>query len=244
MHMRRFAAAGPRTDEPERLEDGIKKETVDETCTNRCGPARSAPLLASAQSVTLYGVVDTGVEYVSNVGANGYGLTRVPNNTATVPSRWGLRGTEDLGGGLKSIFVLESGFAPDTGSSNQGGRLFGRQALVGLSNQYGQLSFGRQYTMLFWATLDSDILGPNVYGSGSLDSYLPNTRADNAVSYKGTFGGVTVAHLQLRPRCSQCGPEPRRHQLRRREPGRQEGVPRVVGHGAVRDQLVGRADRV
>ncbi len=156
------------------------------------GLLAAAPLLASAQSVTLYGVIDTGVEYVNNVGANGYGLTRVPNNTATVPSRWGLRGTEDLGGGLKSIFVLESGFAPDTGSSNQGGRLFGRQALVGLSNQYGQLSFGRQYTMLFWATLDSDILGPNVYGSGSLDSYLPNTRADNAVSYKGTFGGLTV----------------------------------------------------
>ncbi|CAG2141667.1 Outer membrane porin protein [Cupriavidus yeoncheonensis] len=157
------------------------------------GLLAASPLLASAQSsVTLYGVIDTGVEYVNNVGVNGYGLTRVPNNTATVPSRWGLRGTEDLGGGLKSIFVLESGFAPDTGSANQGGRLFGRQALVGLSNQYGQISFGRQYTMLFWATLDSDILGPNVYGSGSLDSYLPNTRADNAISYKGTFGGLTV----------------------------------------------------
>ncbi|QRQ85838.1 porin [Cupriavidus oxalaticus] len=150
------------------------------------------PLLASAQSVTLYGVVDTGVEYVSNVGANGQGLVRMPNQTATVPSRWGLRGTEDLGGGLKSIFVLESGFSPDSGVSNQGGRLFGRQALVGLSNQYGQVSFGRQYTMLFWATLDSDILGPNVYGSGSLDSYLPNSRADNAVAYKGTFGGLTI----------------------------------------------------
>ncbi|AGW93419.1 membrane protein [Ralstonia pickettii DTP0602] len=150
------------------------------------------PLLALAQSVTLYGVVDTGVEYVSNVGANGDGLVRMPNNTATVPSRWGLRGAEDLGGGLKSIFWLESGFSPDSGTSNQGGRLFGRQAMVGVSNQYGQVSFGRQYTMLFWATLDSDILGPNVYGSGSLDNYLPNTRADNSVAYKGTFGGLTV----------------------------------------------------
>lgn len=153
----------------------------------------ASPLLASAQSsVTLYGVIDTGVEYVSNVGASGSGLVRMPNLTATVPSRWGIRGTEDLGGGLKSIFVLESGFSPDSGTSNQGGRLFGRQALVGLTNQYGQLSFGRQYTMLFWATLDSDILGPNVYGSGSLDSYLPNTRADNAVSYKANFSGFVV----------------------------------------------------
>lgn len=157
------------------------------------GLAAAFPLLASAQSsVTLYGVIDTGVEYVSNVGANGSGLVRMPNLTATVPSRWGIRGTEDLGGGLKSIFVLESGFSPDSGTSNQGGRLFGRQALVGLTNQYGQLSFGRQYTMLFWAILDSDILGPNVYGSGSLDSYLPNTRADNAVSYKANFNGFVV----------------------------------------------------
>lgn len=154
----------------------------------------AAPLSASAQSsVTLYGVVDTGVEYVNNVGTNGNSLTRVPTLTGTVPSRWGLRGTEDLGGGLKGVFWLESGFAPDSGTSNQGGRLFGRQAMVGLqSAKWGQVSFGRQYTMLFWATLDSDILGPNVYGSGSLDSYLPNTRADNAVAYKGTFGGFTV----------------------------------------------------
>ncbi len=150
------------------------------------------PMLASAQSVTLYGVVDTGIEYVNNVGAAKDNLVRMPNLTGTVPSRWGIRGTEDLGGGLKSLFVLESGFGPDTGAANQGGRLFGRQALVGLSGPWGQIALGRQYTMLFWATLDPDILGPNVYGSGSLDSYLPNTRADNAISYKGTFGGVTV----------------------------------------------------
>lgn len=157
------------------------------------GLLAAAPLLASAQSsVTLYGVVDTGVEYVSNVGAGGHGLARMTTLTGTVPSRWGLRGTEDLGGGLKSLFVLESGFAPDSGVSNQGGRLFGRQALVGLSGPWGQVAFGRQYTMLFWAMLDQDILGPNVFGSGSLDSYIPNARADNAISYKGTFGGLTV----------------------------------------------------
>ncbi|NUA26342.1 porin [Cupriavidus basilensis] len=155
--------------------------------------AAAVPMLASAQStVTLYGVVDTGIEYVNNVGAAKDNVARVNTLTATVPSRWGIRGTEDLGGGLKSLFVLESGFAPDSGTSNQGARLFGRQALVGLSGPWGQVALGRQYTMLFWATLDPDILGPNVYGSGSLDSYLPNARADNAVSYKGTFGGFTV----------------------------------------------------
>lgn len=155
--------------------------------------AAAVPLLASAQSsVTLYGVVDTGVEFVNNVGTAKDNVYRMNTLTGTVPSRWGIRGTEDLGGGLKSLFVLESGFAPDSGVSNQGGRLFGRQALVGLSGPWGQVALGRQYTMLFWAMLDPDILGPNVYGSGSLDSYLPNTRADNAVSYKGTFGGFTL----------------------------------------------------
>ncbi|AXV84410.1 porin [Ralstonia solanacearum] len=153
----------------------------------------AAPALASAQSVTLYGVVDTGVEYVNHIGTAGSSVVRMPNLSGTVPSRWGLRGTEDLGGGTKALFTLESGFAPDTGTSNQGGRLFGRQAWVGLSNSsWGQLSFGRQYTMLFWATLDTDLLGPNAYGSSSLDNYLPNTRADNAIAYKGKFGGLTV----------------------------------------------------
>jgi len=150
------------------------------------------PAIASAQSVTLYGVVDTGVEYVNNIGADKNSVVRIPNVTGTVPSRWGLRGSEDLGGGLKSVFVLESGFAPDSGTSGQGGRLFGRQALVGLSGNWGQVAFGRQYTMLFWAMLDPDILGPQVYGVGSLDSYVPNARTDNAISYKGTFGGLTV----------------------------------------------------
>ncbi|MGO4813406.1 porin [Cupriavidus sp. 2MCAB6] len=152
----------------------------------------AAPVLAWSQSVTTYGVIDTGVEYVNNVGPSGNSLVRMPALTGTVPSRWGLRGSEDLGGGLKSIFVLESGFAPDSGTANQGGRLFGRQALVGLSGEWGQLSLGRQYTMLFWANLDSDILGPNIYGSSSLDSYIANPRADNAVAYKGKFGGLTI----------------------------------------------------
>ncbi|QYY30863.1 porin [Cupriavidus pinatubonensis] len=153
----------------------------------------TAPSAASAQSsVTMYGVIDTGVEYVNNVGTAGNALVRMPNITGTVPSRWGLRGTEDLGGGLRGLFVLESGFGPDAGTAGQGGRLVGRQAFVGLSGPWGQVGLGRQYTMTFWGTLDSDILGPNIYGSGSLDSYLPNARADNAVTYKGKFGGLTV----------------------------------------------------
>ncbi|GLC90719.1 porin [Cupriavidus sp. TA19] len=168
----------------------------------------AVPALAAAQSVTLYGLVDTGVEFLNHVGG-GDTVVRMPNLSGTVPSRWGLRGSEDLGGGLKANFVLESGFGADSGSANQGGRLFGRQAWVGLQNQWGQVSFGRQYTMLFWAMLDTDILGPNAYGSGSLDSYFPNARADNAVAYKSKFGGLTVgATYSLGRDTINAGPSP------------------------------------
>jgi len=155
--------------------------------------AAAIPMLACAQSsVTLYGVVDTGIEYVNHIGAASDSVVRMNTLSGMVPSRWGLRGTEDLGSGMKANFALESGFAPDSGVMNQGGRLFGRQAWVGLSGNWGQVSLGRQYTMLFWAMLDPDILGPNTFGSGSLDSYIPNARADNAVAYRGKFGGLTL----------------------------------------------------
>lgn len=149
--------------------------------------------IAHAQSMTLYGVLDTGVEYVNNIGVNNNSVVRVPSITGSTPSRWGMRGLEDLGGGTKAIFTLESGMAMSTGSLNQGGRLFGRQAWVGVSNpQWGQLTFGRQMTMLLWATMDTDVLGPNIYGNGSLDNYIPNARADNAVAYKFESGPWTA----------------------------------------------------
>jgi predicted porin len=160
-------------------------------------------------SVTLYGLIDTGVERITNVGAAGGSLTRMPNISGTLPSRWGLRGSEDLGGGLRAVFTLESGFGPDTGASGQGGRLFGRQALVGLSGGWGTVSLGRQYTMLFWSLLDADQLGPNVYGLGSLDAYIPNSRADNAIVYRGSFSGVSVgASYSLGRDAVNAGPSP------------------------------------
>ncbi|PRF64452.1 porin [Burkholderia multivorans] len=143
-------------------------------------------------SVTLYGIIDTGVEFVSHANAKGDSLVRMPGITGEYASRWGLRGTEDLGGGLKALFVLENGFNPRAGDMGQGGRLFGRQSWVGLSNRFGQLSFGRQYTMTFWSMADSDILGPDIYSSSALDSYLANARSDNTIAYKGTFSGLTI----------------------------------------------------
>ncbi|MEF7616983.1 porin [Aquincola sp. MAHUQ-54] len=157
-----------------------------------CGLLTAACATAHAQNVTIYGLLDTAVEHLTHVGASGSSLTRMPGLTGSVPSRIGLRGTEDLGNGLRAVFTLEQGLGPDSGTLNQGGRSWGRQAFVGLSGPWGSLTFGRQYSMLFWSQLDADVLGPNAYGSGSLDSYLPNARVDNSIAYRGTFSGLTV----------------------------------------------------
>jgi len=164
---------------------------------------------AQAQSVTVYGMVDAGVESVSNVATAGGRLNRMPSNTGILPSRVGFRGTEDLGGGLSALYTLEMGFAPDTGASGQGGRLFGRESTVGLGGAWGKVTLGRQWTMLFNSLLDADIVGPAVYGLGSLDSYIPNSRIDNSIAYKGKFDNLTLgATYSLGRDTVNAGPSP------------------------------------
>src|SRR6185437_15305929 len=95
---------------------------------------------AHAQSsVTLYGTIDNALTYV-NHAAGSKNLWSLGNASSGDLSgtRWGIKGNEDLGGGLAAIFQLENGFDPSTGKLNQGGRIFGRQAYVGLtSNAFG-----------------------------------------------------------------------------------------------------------
>ncbi|AJK49677.1 porin [Burkholderia plantarii] len=158
-----------------------------------CGALCAISGAAAAQSsVTLYGIIDTGIEYVSHANAAGKGLLRMPGVTGELPSRWGLRGNEDLGGGYSAVFTLESGFNVRAGDSGQGGRLFGRQAFVGIKSPYGTLTFGRQYTMTYLALMGADLIGPDIYGLGSLDAYVPNARADSSVTYLGSYAGVTL----------------------------------------------------
>jgi predicted porin len=151
----------------------------------------STAVLAQSQ-VTMYGIVDTGVEYVTHVNAAGDSVVRMPSLTGSLPSRIGFKGSEDLGGGLQALFVLESGFAADTGSMGQGNRLFGRQSYVGLKNAYGTIMLGRQVNMTYLVSLKADVMGPNIYAISSLDSYLPNARSDNAIGYLGTFSNFTL----------------------------------------------------
>lgn len=144
-----------------------------------------------AQGVTIYGIVDTGVEHLTNVNAQGGSLTRMPNLTGMVPSRLGFRGTEDLGGGLSAFFNLEMGVALDSGSMNNGGRAFGRAANVGIAGPFGRVTLGRQVNMTILA-VSSHVMGPALYSFASHDPYIPNAIDDNAIGYTGNFGGVTV----------------------------------------------------
>jgi predicted porin len=157
--------------------------------------AGGASSVALAQSsVTLYGVIDTAIEYVNRVPAASsigprFGMA---NLGGLSPSRWGLRGVEDLGGGNQAFFWLESGFAPDSGLGV--GSLFGRQAAVGLRNEkYGQLSFGRQLTSIFESTA-------NFMPMRFATTYEPvgtavglAYRENNMVKYGGNFGPLHAA---------------------------------------------------
>ncbi|HVE07953.1 MAG TPA: porin [Paraburkholderia sp.] len=119
-------------------------------------PAAIAALVAASgahaqSSVTLYGLIDAGLQYTNNVkpkGGAGGSLFQATSGEIN-GSRFGFRGAEDLGGGLKAIFVLENGFSVTNGKLAQDNRLFGRQAYVGLaSDQWGTVTLGRQYDSL------------------------------------------------------------------------------------------------
>lgn len=108
-------------------------------------------------SVTLYGIIDTGLGYnkISGAAVDGADGSKIGMiNGVQNGSRWGLRGSEDLGDGLRAVFQLESGFDSGNGTSGQGNRLFGRQATIGLaSDSWGRLDFGRQVNITskyFW----------------------------------------------------------------------------------------------
>jgi GBP family porin len=140
--------------------------------------AASSAALAQS-SVTLYGVVDASVENVKGDKS----LNRVSSDNLS-SSRFGLKGTEDIGGGLKGLFVLESGLKVDTGANGGGtARFFDRAAWLGLSTSFGDIRLGRIDTPI------GDIAG-NVLSAQPYDDLkiLP-TRAGN--SYRRTDNAVT-----------------------------------------------------
>jgi predicted porin len=149
-------------------------------------------LNAQAQSsVTLYGSIDEAISYVNNVG--GASLLQMQGDDLE-SNKWGLKGAEDLGGGLKTVFTLENGFDAGTGALAQGGREFGRQALVGLaSDKLGTLTVGRQYdpTVDLVQVITADGYGPAFTTPGDADNNDNSIRVSNAIKYASpTYGGL------------------------------------------------------
>lgn len=157
---------------------------------------------AFAANVTMYGIIDTGLGYTST--DKGYGEDvntfdmRSGQNSA---ARLGLKGEEDLGNGVKVGFVLENGFDTDDGELGNGGRLFGREALLYINGAFGELGMGRQGELasgngrygIFggkvspFSTGWSDIAGHKYVMGAGFD------RMDNTITYKTpTFAGFNL----------------------------------------------------
>ncbi|CAM4153071.1 porin [Bordetella tumulicola] len=139
-------------------------------------------------SVTLYGLIDAGLGYNQVKGANGDKASRIGAvDGVNSGSRFGLRGSEDLGDGLKAVFTLEGGFSPNNGNSSQSGRLFGRQATVGLqSDSWGQLDFGRQTNLAskYFSGIDPSGISYDQATMGTSFSSANTVRLDNLVLYQ------------------------------------------------------------
>jgi predicted porin len=166
---------------------------------------------ANAQSdVTVYGSIDAGLRYQTNVNAAGDGLLSMGTGNY-YSNRLGFRGVEDLGGGLKARFQLESGFVSKTGAlDNSNNVLFNRTAAVGVGGAWGGIDVGRQYTVGFKTEKFLDPFDHHYTGivplSSGAGTTLPaaataaglgassssGTRFNNDVQYAGTFGPMTA----------------------------------------------------
>lgn len=148
-------------------------------------------------SVTLYGIVDAGYGYQSseakfkgsaNPALNGKVTTDSIGGHSGIQngSRWGLKGSEDLGNGTSAIFVLESGFNVMDGESQQDGKLFGRQAYVGLTGEsWGTFTIGRQYNAgdTFVAPIDPFGTGWGFAGAENVFGGSVSDRYDSVIKY-------------------------------------------------------------
>jgi hypothetical protein len=160
-------------------------------------PATGAIALTPAKPATV----------TKSLGSSGFTLA----NGVGMGSRFGVRGSEDLGGGMRAIFTLEHRLDVtdgDTSGSSSTGRgdttnnkFWNGQAWVGLASGWGQVTFGRQYTPIFWALYPADFTEYRYYNNwaaptgSTIATLIPQgpVRLDNSISYKSpTFGGLTV----------------------------------------------------
>ncbi|WP_159914842.1 porin [Pantoea sp. 18069] len=178
-----------------------------------CAALASACAAAQTSSVTLYGTVDLGARHGSGLtaaNAPAAGSTRSLGSGIHTTSRWGIRASEDLGGGAKALFQLESGLNADTGASANAGKYFDRAAWLALQSGWATLALGRQTSTLADAVSPVDPLGmrfasfnPSIgvaglsqHGLGmqfgSAGSTSGSYRLDNALKFTGRWGGLTA----------------------------------------------------
>lgn len=180
----------------------IEQLLADRQADKKAAPAAvaaapAANAVTSTPGVKIYGILDGGVEHITNIenaGARG-SLTRVPSITATLPSRVGISAVKEFQPGFKGIGTAEIGLNTDDGTLGQGGRIFGRQLFAGVDTPYGAFTYGRQWSMLFYAMMGTDLIGPNVYALGSMDPYLASMRYDNSIAWRGKFGAFSAGAL-------------------------------------------------
>lgn len=149
-------------------------------------------------SVTLYGILDEGL--IFNDNAAGHRQNAMVGSVLS-GNRFGLLGSEDLGGGTKAVFRLENGFDINTGKLGQGGLMFGRQVYVGFTHpRWGSVTVGRQYDASI------DYVGPLAASSqwggyivtnpGDIENFSAANHLNNSIKYQSvnlgglTFGGV------------------------------------------------------
>ena len=153
-----------------------------------CGTLFCHVALAQS-SVTLYGLLDDGIVYVNHSSPTaGVPARKVFQMASSSESRWGFTGREDLGGGTQALFQLENGFNINSGALSEGGRLFGRQAIVGLQNPHmGQLTMGRDYD--FGADYVGSLVSSKQWSGGmgahvgDADNLYNSFRLNNTVKY-------------------------------------------------------------
>ncbi|WP_075257128.1 porin [Herbaspirillum camelliae] len=154
----------------------------------------------SSSSITIYGVIDASLTYTNKIATDGKrtgSLTAVESGLVK-GSRLGVKGSEDLGGGLKAVFTLENGFNVDTGEAGQGKLMWGRQTTVGLSGNFGTVLVGRQNDPL------NDIGGiasaggfgvPGTVHSKGLDR-TDGQRLNNSIRYNSpNFSGLSFSAI-------------------------------------------------
>ena len=153
--------------------------------------------VAHAQSaVEIYGLVDMG--FVAESGTTPLATTKVTpvsKLTSGVQSgtRLGFKGTENLGDGVKALFVLETGIAADAGGFNQGNTAFARQSFVGLQSDLGTLTLGRQYTPLFNTMMVADPFAAGMAGAAQNLMPTGGIRMNNTIKYASpVFSGFSA----------------------------------------------------